>query len=731
MAGDPSAQPLLSSSGEDQSRFKSSNFAVFLARWGLKLLMWVIFLAWVGIMFILPGELTAILPIFTAMKGTVFGLAGSVFLFMSAPILIIALLGYVYKASFSDENQQTKGRRFARPRLWTFPVLLDGPFGVVSATEFIWIVLFAAFILWGFVASINQAASFTKILSPLKAPYFILEFLGAEVGLMGAICTTFLFLPVARGSILLRLIDIPFEHAARYHVWLGHLTMAVFSLHGVFFIVSWTMQGNLVEKLLEWKSDGVANLAGVISLLAGLLMWVTSFQSVRTRYFELFFYTHQLYVVFIIFFAMHVGDFAFCFVAGAVFLFIVDRFLRFCQSRFTVNVLSTSCLPCGTVKLAFSKPPGLKYNALSFIFVQVKELSWLQWHPFSVSSSPLDGENRMEVLIKVLGGWTEKLRSIIKPDSEEGPYCERRSITASVEGPYGHEVAYHLKYENLILVAGGIGISPFLAVLRDILHRVERKSPCQPRNILVIWAVKKSKELSLLSLADVQNICPSFPSKLSLEVQAYVTQESHPSLEERDFSKDMKVSDSSSLTSSNGGQMSSLVGTANNIWAGAYFVASTAGFIISFGMLQKFYTIPLGVISWWYKGLMFLICMVGSVVIFGGLTILLWSRFERGNTKLGEAEADSEKDSKISGQADEETATPDIVSLTTTHYGRRPDFQAIFDDLSNMLGHVDVGVLVCGPSGLQTTVAKACRKQIISRKRDQPVFHFHSHSFDL
>jgi len=107
---------------------------------------------------------------------------------------------------------------------------------------------------------------------------------------------------------------------------------------------------------LEWRDVGVANLAGVISLIAGLLMWVTSLPPVRKWNFELFFYTHQLYVVFVLFLAFHVGDFIFCFAAGGIFLFVLDRFLRFIQSRKTVDIISARSLPCGTLELVFSKP---------------------------------------------------------------------------------------------------------------------------------------------------------------------------------------------------------------------------------------------------------------------------------------------------------------------------------------------------------------------------------------
>ena len=66
---------------------------------------------------------------------------------------------------------------------------------------------------------------------------------------MGLYCLAFLFLPVARGSVLLRLIDIPFEHATRYHVWLGHLTMELFTLHGLFYIIAWTIEGDLLQEV--------------------------------------------------------------------------------------------------------------------------------------------------------------------------------------------------------------------------------------------------------------------------------------------------------------------------------------------------------------------------------------------------------------------------------------------------------------------------------------------------
>lgn len=106
-------------------------------------------------------------------------------------------------------------------------------------------------------------------------------------------------------------------------------------------------------------------------------------------------------------------------------------------------------LSLGLLSLWSCGVADLQYNALSFIFLQVRELSWLQWHPFSVSSSPLDGNNHLSILIKVLGEWTAKLGENISEISEacsQNECCQPPRLTASVEGPYGHELPYHLTY---------------------------------------------------------------------------------------------------------------------------------------------------------------------------------------------------------------------------------------------------------------------------------------------
>jgi len=98
--------------------------------------------------------------------------------------------------------------------------------------------------------------------------------------------------------------------------------------------------------------------AGEISLLAGLVLWAATIPYIRRKYFELFFYTHYLYIIFIIFFFFHVGISFACIMLPGFFLFLVDRYLRFLQSRREVRLVSSRVLPCETVELNFSKGHG-------------------------------------------------------------------------------------------------------------------------------------------------------------------------------------------------------------------------------------------------------------------------------------------------------------------------------------------------------------------------------------
>lgn len=131
---------------------------------------------------------------------------------------------------------------------------------------------------------------------------------------------------------------------------------------------------------------------------------------------------------------------------------------------------------------------------------------------------------------------------------------------------------------------------------------------------------------------------------------------------------------------SNGCPMSVLVGTGDNIWAGLYLVSSTIGFVLMITLLDIFYINKFNITAWWYKGLLFVVCMVASVLIFGGLVVVFWNLW---GEKAGDVEPNGHDKVTTNG---EELHNPsaelkglntedDIQSFITTRYGTRPDFK--------------------------------------------------------
>jgi predicted ferric reductase len=119
---------------------------------------------------------------------------------------------------------------------------------------------------------------------------------------------------------------------------------------------------------------------------------------------------------------------------------------------YTVKTAETS----GSITRISLAPTGeaLDYKPGQFAFLRIDTPGMKEPHPFSIASAPSSGE--LEFYIRDLGDWTGKLRN-----------AELAGASVKVEGPYGtfEPVSHH--HDQTVWVAGGVGITPFLALLRE------------------------------------------------------------------------------------------------------------------------------------------------------------------------------------------------------------------------------------------------------------------------
>lgn len=115
--------------------------------------------------------------------------------------------------------------------------------------------------------------------------------------------------------------------------------------------------------------------------------------------------------------------------------------------KLTDNITEITLKPIGK-KLSFI--PG-QFVFLSF---DSEDKSMKESHPFTISSS--SDENDLRFSIKNLGDYTSKINKL-KPNTK-----------VKVEGPYGKFSILNYPSKKYVFVAGGIGITPFLSMIRSL-----------------------------------------------------------------------------------------------------------------------------------------------------------------------------------------------------------------------------------------------------------------------
>ena len=283
------------------------------------------------------------------------------------------------------------------------------------------------------------------------------------------------------------------------------------------------------------------NFTNPLILMATYLFMVSMFFNwFRRKFFDVFYVLHQ-----VTFAALTVATFwhaasAWYYLAPGLLLWITDRLLRVSDGRswrakikdarvvdvgggewitwLKVRVgdeeeeeeaassssSSSSCpiRTCGDMfRLCFRKSraahkssPAFKFTAGQYAFLHVPSISAIA-HPFTISNAPpANNIIDIEFCVKAVGDpnqFTQKIKEV------------GQRLEASIEGPYGHSAALEPTiHERLVLLSGGIGVTPCISILRDILLELDGQEVGRYsflKKIDFIWVVRDEKMLELFS----------------------------------------------------------------------------------------------------------------------------------------------------------------------------------------------------------------------------------------
>jgi len=273
---------------------------------------------------------------------------------------------------------------------------------------------------------------------------------------------------------------VPVDQAIDFHRVVGHWLMALTAVH-VASIVGAFAEGHPGRSLADFLLGTRRGATGTALLGVFGVMWLLALGPVRrSRHFELFYFSHLLYMLWFALGFAHAPSLL-RWVALPLVGFAFEQLLRVRRSG-KPTVAVARALRSGVTRLDLARPEGFSFSPGDYVFLRIPAVAEHEWHPFTVSSAPEQPE--VSVHVRVLGDWTSALRRLVEAREAAGA---REPLAVHVDGPYGSPTAHLFRSKHAVFVGAGIGVTPFASVLESFLLRARRGDAAAVRRVHFVW----------------------------------------------------------------------------------------------------------------------------------------------------------------------------------------------------------------------------------------------------
>jgi predicted ferric reductase len=131
----------------------------------------------------------------------------------------------------------------------------------------------------------------------------------------------------------------------------------------------------------------------------------------------------------------------------------------------------------------------------------------------------------MSFFVRSQAGFTKRL----------SPYLQNNldvDVRVWVDGPYGGiDRKLEVSFDNIILIAGGGGITACLPWLEHLANAIQSSSPSKIPHVKLVWAVRKKSHMKWI-IAELDSLEKSVPKHM-LEICIHVTDQDSEGTESR------------------------------------------------------------------------------------------------------------------------------------------------------------------------------------------------------
>ena len=283
---------------------------------------------------------------------------------------------------------------------------------------------------------------------------------------------------------------LPVDDAIKIHKLMAIVAFCAAIGHTICHLFNYVARAELVMEQL-----GVSIFVTGIMLLCFLfIMYPATCIQVKRGHFEIFWITHMLYVgVFVVTFIHGRGMLGpnywkWLLLPGTVYF--IERVYREVVTRKPVNVISVTFMSNAVLSVVVSKSgPLAQYSEGQYAYICCPAISSFQWHPFTISSAPQEDYVSFHIRVQDKGSWTYRLRDFFRiigsgstkpclkfahlednqvvPGLVDGPSGEP---LLRIHGPYSAPTQHFCEYNEVMVCASGIGVTPLASALKSIAH---------------------------------------------------------------------------------------------------------------------------------------------------------------------------------------------------------------------------------------------------------------------
>ncbi|XP_035667435.1 dual oxidase 2-like isoform X3 [Branchiostoma floridae] len=257
---------------------------------------------------------------------------------------------------------------------------------------------------------------------------------------------------------------------------------------------------NELPKFHYWCFATTTGMTGVLLVLVIAIMYVFATQYARRYVFKAFWLTHNLYPILYILTIVHGSGnlvqepFFYYFFLGPVILFTLDKLVSISRKKVEIPVVKAEHLPSNVTMLKFKRPTNFDYKSGQWVRIASAALGDNEYHPFTLTSAP--HEDTLSLHIRSVGPWTNNLRKVYDPAKIQPDFGYPKVF---VDGPYGEGHQDWYKFPVAILIGGGIGVTPFAAILKDIVQKSAQGAKFNCKKVYFLWVTRTQKQFEWLT----------------------------------------------------------------------------------------------------------------------------------------------------------------------------------------------------------------------------------------